>query len=309
MEEDVDTNFNRWNTEYIDLYQEEWWRQLDCHSKTAYNEWVIDKVVPFIILSPTIVEVIFSICKKLDQPPETRYLTIEIFDRFMARHHKQLHECIWDRSPDNHLLRQWERVTERIQRQMILRAMSCMQLASKFVNYKKCLHSSVIMNYLKSVGQSFTLHNIMASEKRVYETLNFKLPLYHPLMYVDYLTERLSKLEVISDIKLLHSTSISVLDVVYIQHKEIYSRLFHMISGRWERTEAERESFLAVECDKLFLACAVVACAAEISEPNNGAIIQRLSQETGCLLQDIEGLSSIISEIILPDKNAAYVKP
>jgi len=57
-----------------------------------------------------------------------------------------------------------------------------------------------------------------------------------------------------------------------------------------------------VECDSVYLACAVIACAAYLSEANRNDITVKLQQETGIPLKDLECLSSIITELILSEE-------
>jgi len=67
-----------------------------------------------------------------------------------------------------------------------------------------------------------------------------QLPFSHPLTYVEYLIQQLTELQINVGLDSLYSISIKVLDVAYIRHHEIYLKLFHMITGRWERTPRER---------------------------------------------------------------------
>jgi hypothetical protein len=67
-----------------ELYQEEWWQQLKHHNKQSYKERLLKNVTPWYILTPQVTELIFLISEMLHQPPEVRYLTIEIFDRWCS---------------------------------------------------------------------------------------------------------------------------------------------------------------------------------------------------------------------------------
>jgi hypothetical protein len=49
----------------------------------------------------------------------------------------------------------------------------------------------------------------------------------------------------------------------------------------------------------VYLACAVIACAADLSEANSKTVITKLHQEAGIPLEDLQSLSSIITELIL----------
>ncbi|XP_021937084.1 cyclin N-terminal domain-containing protein 1-like isoform X2 [Zootermopsis nevadensis] len=285
------------------LYQENWWKQLQLHNKQSYKERILKNVTPWFILTPQVIQLIFLISEILHQPPEVRYLTIEIFDRFLTCQYLQLYAYVWNKpgASIENSQRQWDRVVDRVKHQLILRALTCMQLASKLVNTSEILTPVAIMNFLKHANQDFTEQSIISSERRVFETIQFKIPFSHPLTYVEFLIQQLSDPQIDIDLDSLYSTSIKVLDVAYIQHHEIYLKLFHLITGRWERTPRERQEFLAVECDNIYLACAVIVCAADISEANSKNVIIKLHQRTGIPLNDLQGLSSIITELIVSE--------
>ena len=57
-----------------------------------------------------------------------------------------------------------------------------------------------------------------------------------------------------------------------------------------------------MECDSVYLACAVIACAAHLSEADCKNVTIKLQQGTGIPLKDLEGLSSIITELILSEE-------
>lgn len=64
-----------------ELYQEDWWKQLKFHNKQSYKERHLKNTTPWYILTPQVVQLIFSISEMLHQPPEVRYLTVEVLDR------------------------------------------------------------------------------------------------------------------------------------------------------------------------------------------------------------------------------------
>ena len=57
-----------------------------------------------------------------------------------------------------------------------------------------------------------------------------------------------------------------------------------------------------MECDSVYLACAVIACAAYVSEADCNNVTIKLQQETGIPLKDLECLSSIITELTLSEE-------
>ncbi|PSN40472.1 hypothetical protein C0J52_11609 [Blattella germanica] len=277
-----------WTSEINNLYQAEWWKQLQYYNQQSFRERVCNNTIPWFILTPLVVQIIFSICKHLQQADEVRFLTLEIFDRFITCHYLQLHSFVWDKTDtvDDIKHRHWIRVVERVRNQFILRIMSCMQLASKQVNHHERITSKMVSDFLKKIGYNFTLQSIVLSERRVFRTIEYKVKNLN--------------------LDILYSVSISVLDVAYIQHNEIFVKLFHRVTGRWDRTPKERLNFFAVECDNIFLACAVVACAANILEGNLATIMHTLQQESQLPLQDIEELSTIIKEIIFSNSMATH---
>jgi hypothetical protein len=52
----------------------------------------------------------------------------------------------------------------------------------------------------------------------------------------------------------------------------------------------------------VYLACAVIASAADLSEANSKTVITKLHQEAGIPLKDLESLSCIIIELILTEQ-------
>jgi hypothetical protein len=73
-------------------------------------------------------------------------------NRFLTCQYIQLHDYIWNKpgGSNGNKQRQWDRVVERVKHQLILRAMSCMQIASKLVDTSKV---SCIRKYTSCVQQ------------------------------------------------------------------------------------------------------------------------------------------------------------
>ncbi|KAJ9580184.1 hypothetical protein L9F63_004127 [Diploptera punctata] len=269
---------NTW-TNYNDIYREDWLKQLQEQNKISYKDKLVNKTIPWFILTPATIQIVFSMTKYLQQPPEVRFLAVEVFDRFMTRHYLQLHSCIWNKSDivDKEKQRQWDRVKERVRNQFVLRVMSCVQLASKLVNNSKGITCDKAVKFLTKIGNNFTIRSVVLSERRVFQTLDFK----------------------VLNLDILYNICVSVLDVCYIQHGEIYIKLFHKITGRWDRTPTERYEYLAVECDGIFLMCAVIASAGQLLQLETATIAFKLHQETQLPASDIHDFSVIITETIL----------
>jgi len=97
-----------------------------------------------------------------------------IWNRFLTCQYQQLHSYVWNKPgvENERLHRQWDRVVNRIKQQLILRAMSCMQLASKLVNtsqvsFMYCHYVLQLLFYLLD----FKLGNMMDDLQGMEENL------------------------------------------------------------------------------------------------------------------------------------------
>lgn len=93
--------------------------------------------------------------------------TAVTLNRFLTCQYLQLHTYVWNKPGANSdsSQHQWDRVVDRVKHQLILRAMSCMQLASKLVNTSEV---SSIRKYTSRVHQLL---------KVLFHLLDFKLGL------------------------------------------------------------------------------------------------------------------------------------
>ena len=67
---------------FTDIYHKEWWKLLQQHNKKSFKDRLLNKTIPWFILTPLAVQIVFSISKYLQQPSEVRFLAVEIFDRW-----------------------------------------------------------------------------------------------------------------------------------------------------------------------------------------------------------------------------------
>ena len=75
-------------------------------------------------------------CQQLNLSAGARYLAVEIFDKFMVAHVSSLYRQIRELSLKDQQ-KGWRDVEERISRQLPLRAVSCVQIASKLTSHSK----------------------------------------------------------------------------------------------------------------------------------------------------------------------------
>ncbi|XP_046396069.1 cyclin N-terminal domain-containing protein 1-like isoform X2 [Ischnura elegans] len=229
----------------------------------------------------------------------------------MTRHFTTLHENVFKKPGAKQNYKMWSKVISRVQNQTLLRLLSCMQLSSKFASHYQVLSPKKIRQFLTDAGHSFTITSIIASEMRVFQTLDFKIPLSPPLVHFETLLTILMKdysalksetyhIEVLEPI---HELGLQILDIAFLLHHELYSNLFYMATGERGPTGSQRLKFLGVECDNLYLAAAVIACAAVmLYEHQNDlaeGVLTYVSSRTGIPKKDIAGLASILRRLSL----------
>ena len=85
----------------------------------------------------------------------------------------------------------------------------------------------------------FSLVSIKKSELRVFKYLDFQANLTTPCDFIEILLETFGEMNGLVEIKILYMISIKILEVFYCQRDEIYSKLFHAMTGR-EKTKNDK---------------------------------------------------------------------
>lgn len=254
----------------------------------------------FLAVPTPVVELIFLICLFFGQPDEVRYLSVELFERFIRKHFLDLLNRVWDKKNEP-TSEKWKTVESKIYRQTSLRMLSCIQLASKFVEHPKIIRPKEIQKFLKAEGTFYTLPVILASEMRVWKTLNLQINIPTVLTYVEILLEQLkgcSTLPMSNDI--IHSRVVSFIDVAYLHHQEIYRKLFYLSTGRWEPTSNEKQEFIKTEANILYRATAILALSITFTSRDLcDGVISQLSLLTQLSSQDITALAKVVRQIVL----------
>ncbi|KAI0227109.1 Cyclin N-terminal domain-containing protein 1 [Lamellibrachia satsuma] len=244
-------------------------------------------------------EFVFLTCERLKLPPETRYLALELFDRFMVRHIQDLYVHVQNMSSKNRK-QDWLVVMDRVRNQVLLRAVSCCQLASKLTSHYKVVTARKAWNTLNEFGHRYTNDSILQSELRVLKTLDYKVMLPSPLLYIETLLEILGHNDSSAEVKMYHGVCLKVLDVVYMWRRDIYKKLFQLATGRFETSTKERAKFATVEQDYMLLAVAVIASTSYIlNQTLTHRVIKNLSQITRIPNDDILDFATVIVQMIV----------
>lgn len=276
----------------------DWYSELIKKNETIKRE----RVDTFLYLAvPTpVVELIFLVCLYFGQPDEVRYLSIELFERFIRQHFLDLLNKMWDKTNDS-ASEKWKTVESKIYHQTSLRMLSCIQLASKFVVHPKIVRPKDIQKLLNAQGKMYTLPAILASEMRVWKTLNLQINVPTVLTYVEILLEQLKSCSTLPLAnENIHSRVVSFIDVAYLHHQEIYRKLFYLSTGRWEPTSNEKREFLKTEGNVLYLATAILALSITFTSRDLcDSVNSQLSLLTHLSSQDITALAKVLRQIVI----------
>lgn len=278
---------------------EEWYSDILKTNQLVQDERVC--MFPFLAVPTPVVDLIFLKCGIFNQPNEVRYLSVELFDRFIRKHYTDLFSKVW-KHESNTAKEQWKRVESQLQTQTTLRMLSCIQLASKFVIHTNIVRPKGIRTYLKKEGKIYTLGNILSSELRVWKTLGFKMNIPTILTYVDLILEHLQATYHLNfSYDTVHKRLVLLIDFVYLHHQEIYRKLFYISTGRWDATSKERNEFISTECNYLYVSAAIIALAFTftVKDVDSDNIYNLLSIVTQLSVIDIQTLSQVINQLVL----------
>lgn len=243
-------------------------------------------------------EFVFLTCEKFKLPDEVRYLALELFDSFMVKHIEELYKHILT-SEKYTKKNEWLAVQERIRNQVILRIASCCQIASKLTSHYKVIINSKIRNLLAEFGHNYSKESILQSEIRVLKTLHYELSISSPIIYLEIILELLGLDDPALEIKVLYVICVKVLDLVYLEHKTAYNKLYCSLTGQQNFTASEGGKFSAVENNKIFLAVSIIATGAYImDQKTTNKIIDSLCALTSIPLEDIVDFAAVLIQMI-----------
>lgn len=243
-------------------------------------------------------EFVFNSCDLFKMAPEAKYLALEIFDRFMVQHIKDLYSHVMQ-SESKHYQADWKSLLDRIKNQLKLRAVSCCQIASKLTSHYHIISASKARRFLRDhCGHRYAAEGILQSELRVLKTLNYNVTVPSTLTYIETLLEILGHNNREAEVKVYHAVSMQVLTVVYISYSEVYKRLFEVTVR--STPNKDRNKYMAVRADKMLLAVSVIVSSVYIADQHlSDKITEELSTITHIPCDDIVDLTSVIVQLIL----------
>ena len=191
---------------------------------------------------------------------------------------------------------EWGHVEERIKHQITLRAVTCVQLASKVSSHYAIISLGSAKRFLTAHGFRYATNSIIQSEIRVLKTLNYKVHPPIPLTYVEALLEVLGHNSPCIKVKHLHGICLGVLELYYIQRDSIYAKLKH-IAGI---TCNQKSRATLIEKDNMLTGSAIIGAAGFIlNRPTSDYVIEQLSRITEIVSEDISDFSAVLIEQML----------
>ncbi|XP_003380721.1 conserved hypothetical protein [Trichinella spiralis] len=144
-------------------------------------------------LTRQMVEFLFAVCDEMKLMHELRYTACTIFDIFISRLVNSLWLYIRERCESKEkLLEDWQLITEKLEKGMILRIISCVQVASKLECEPEFVTVAKAKQFLKKFGLVYSNEQILKSELRVAKTLKYFLQIPSPMYYTETLLKVLT---------------------------------------------------------------------------------------------------------------------
>ncbi|XP_013417816.2 cyclin N-terminal domain-containing protein 1-like [Lingula anatina] len=248
------------------------------------------------------VQFVFLTCEHFKLADEAKYIAVELFDSFMVRHITDLWcEVKEMKISKEEKKKRWKEIRVGVERQMVIRVVSCCQLASKLTSHYKIISPRRVKKFLQEfVNQRYSADSIMQSELRILKALEYKVMISSPLLYVETLLEVLGHTEPDLSVKVYHGVGLKVMDLVYIQRREIYDLLFLTALEQDTISETDRNKCISLEYDMFLLSSSVISAASYVvDQTNTDKVIDHLSQITKIPTSDILDFATVIVQHIL----------
>ncbi|XP_025080527.1 cyclin N-terminal domain-containing protein 1-like isoform X3 [Pomacea canaliculata] len=216
---------------------------------------------------------LFLVCDKLQLPWQVQFTAIELFDRFMRKHIEDLYMYVYNNSSKPAAkVTEWRSIVERVEKQLVLRIVSCCQIASKLNSHYEVITVSRAKRFLLDFGFNYSNDSVLQSELRVLKTVNFDVNVSSPLDYVETLLQVLAHNAAAFDlpISLYQSVATKLLTILYIRSNHIFVSLLPQ-AGLTSTTLQQRLS--AIQADKLLMGLAVIAAAVYICDKQHTDLV------------------------------------
>ncbi|XP_025041746.1 cyclin N-terminal domain-containing protein 1 isoform X2 [Pelodiscus sinensis] len=216
-----------------------------------------------------IVEFVFLLCEKWFLDQSARYQAVEIFERFMIKHVEEIYNSTRESRVTNEQGEgnTWSTLKAQICDTIVLRLVSCIQLASKLSFHYNIINNNTVLKFLQSIDYSYTKQDLVESELAILKALCFQINVPTPLAYVELLLEVLGYNGCLLPMKQLHKICVHLLDLTYLMRNIIYDTLLKTSIENSTPSELQIAKFLSVKEDFMLLAVGVISTSAFILHP------------------------------------------
>ncbi|XP_052286387.1 cyclin N-terminal domain-containing protein 1-like isoform X2 [Dreissena polymorpha] len=219
---------------------------------------------------------------------------------FMLQHVNDLHQHVLKSGNLKTRDKDWLDIKKRVSNQVVLRIITCIQIASKLTSHYRVLSPHRARRFLQDAGHRYNTESIMQSELRVIKTLNFRLAKHSPLVYLEAILESLGHMDPSANILKLHDLGMKLLDLVYLQYDDVYYKLYQVATGGSPSTSQQIDSFASVRADKMLLMVSIVTASAYIIEnESHQKTMIMLSKLTKIPEEDIADFASVIFNLVV----------
>ncbi|PAV90016.1 hypothetical protein WR25_12889 [Diploscapter pachys] len=262
-------------------------------------------------LSAKTVRYIFTVCMRLRLPNDVRYIAVQIFQKYMSRQLRHLVR-FFDNLEENKaaesvdaLLAEWEKVETNMSRQLPLRILSVIQIASKVSSFHDSLSTVETAAALRALGHAYTQKAMLKSEIRILKIISYQIP-DSPLSYIEAVISIFYTPRTIENIESLYHHCLLYLDIFLLNQREVIISLYRKVTFNdtlmsQEQIRVETEKYIERTRNNFYLvASGVVSAAAqtifsdEIAEWACSQIVSRIAISRADMANFADALLSVV---------------
>ena len=243
-----------------------------------------------------IVEFLFLVCTKFQLPYEVKYIAVELFASFMQHHVEEIYSHVHNPSSGKNYT--WATVEGRVKSQIILRALTCVQIASKLTSHYSIVSPHKLQSLLMHCGFRYTFNSLAQSEIRILRTLNYQLPTTTPLSHIEVLLESLASGHKVNPIQEVYENCMKILDFYYLDQEAILEKAVNSSSCDTFREEKKN----AIRSDYALIASSIVGAATFVVDyKSSDSVLRELSELSLISASDLTEFSTLIIQEILAE--------
>lgn len=276
--------------------------------------------VAYRFFHPKVVQYLFTICLRLRLPQDVKYTALNILNEYIVRQLAGSYNLVYNlrSKTDEQKLHEWHKLRTTISRQMVIRVITSIQIASKLCSSNDSLTVGKVNRCLQTLGYAYTESAIKRSELRVLTTVDYCTNARHtPIVYLESFLGGLFKTNshLDFDTKNIWNASIVILDCVYLRFDEVHRLVVLMVhyqnNSILPPSEIPREQLLSIQSDYALISCAVIYLALVCIHGKKFAknLLVHLCRmaNNDISFDDIFSVCNAISNVVLSEKsNAAY---